>query len=183
MSVHKRYEPRFYKSHGTGEFLIEQFKKIGKKVIFERGVLVFHPENISIGSNVYIGHNAILKGYYKNEMKIGSNTWIGQGCFLHSGGGIEIGEFAGIGPFVKILTHQHCEEAPNKPLILCKQKYEKVMIGDGCDIGIGAIILPGVTIGKNSIVGAGAVVVKDVAPYSVVAGSPARLIRMRDNIK
>lgn len=175
----KKIAPHKYRSHGTGKFTRRQFKRIGKDVIFERGVLVFHPENISIGNNVYVGHNAMLKGYYKNEMEIGNNTWIGQGSFLHSGGGIKIGSFVGIGPFVKILTHQHMEEAPNKPLILCEQRFRKVVIEDGCDIGIGAIILQGVKIGRGSIVGAGAVVPRDVKPYSVVAGVPARLIRKR----
>lgn len=49
-----------HKSHGNGEFTIEQFKKIGNNVIFEKGVLVFHPENIELGDDIYIGHQAIL---------------------------------------------------------------------------------------------------------------------------
>jgi len=175
----KEYKPRLYRSHGSGEFSVDRFRSIGKNVIFEKGVLVFHPENIEVGNNVYIGHNAMLKGYYKNLMKIGDNSWIGQGCFLHSGGGLTIGKFVGIGPFVKFLTHYHIEEELNKPILLCKQKGEEVIIEDNCDIGIGAIILPGVVIGKGSMVGAGAVVTKNVKPYSVVAGSPARSLRKR----
>lgn len=173
------YKPRLYISHGSGKFNIKQFRSIGKNVIFEKGVLVFHPENIEIGNNVYVGHNAMLKGYYKNTMKIGDNTWIGQGCFLHSGGGLTIGKFVGIGPLVKILTHAHKEEGVKKPILLCEQEYKIVVIKDNCDIGIGAIILPGVSIGEGSIIGAGAVVTRNVEPYSVVAGVPAKLIRKR----
>jgi acetyltransferase-like isoleucine patch superfamily enzyme len=55
-----------------------------------------------------------------------------------------------------------------------------VRIGAWADIGVNAVILPGVTIGKGAIVGAGAVVTEDVAPFSVVAGVPARLLRWRD---
>lgn len=77
---------KLYKSHGNGFFKEDDFKKIGKNVIFEDNVLVFHPENIEIGNNVYIGHNTILKGYYRNAMIIGDDTWIGQFCFFHSAG-------------------------------------------------------------------------------------------------
>jgi len=173
----KKY--RLYKSHGTGEFKIEDFKKIGDNVIFEKGVLVFHPQNISIGKNVYIGHNTILKGYYKNEMTIGDHTWIGQCCFLHSAGGITIGKAVGIGPMVKILTSVHSDDNLSKPVLFNDLEFKKVIICDGCDIGMGSIILPGVKIEEGSIVGAGSVVTKDVPPYSVVAGVPARVLRER----
>lgn len=171
---------KMHKPHGDGLFSVKDFKKIGENVIFERGVLVFHPENISIGNNVYIGHNTILKGYFKNEMVIGEHTWIGQGCFLHSGGGIEIGKAVGIGPMVKIITSVHREDDPSKPLIFCDLEFGKVVIEDECDIGVGSIILPGVKIGEGSIVGAGSVVDKDVAPYSVVVGVPAKGLRRRN---
>jgi len=172
-------KPELHKTHGDGQFSLEDFKKIGENVIFERGVLVFHPENISIGNNVYIGHNTILKGYYKNEMVIGDHTWIGQACFLHSGGGIEIGRAVGIGPTVKIITSVHREDDLSKPLIFCDFEFGKVVIEDGCDIGVGAIILPDVRIGKGSIIGAGSVVNKDVEPYTIVAGVPAKVLRRR----
>jgi acetyltransferase-like isoleucine patch superfamily enzyme len=171
--------PKMHKTHGDGSFAVKDFKKIGENVIFEKGVLVFHPENISIGNNVYIGHNTILKGYYKNEMVIGDHTWIGQGCFLHSGGGIEIGKAVGIGPMVKIITSVHREDDFSKPLIFCDYEFGKVIIEDGCDIGVSAIILPGVKIGEGSIIGASSVVTKDVEPYTVAAGIPAKVLRNR----
>ena len=54
------------RSHGTGEFTPDQFGKLGDGCVFERGALVFHPENIELGSNIYVGHNTILHGYYKD---------------------------------------------------------------------------------------------------------------------
>ena len=166
-------------THGDGTFTSKDFKTIGGDVIFEDGVRVFHPENITIGNNVYIGHDTILKGYYKNEMNIGDHTWIGQNCFFHSAGGMDIGKAVGIGPAVKILTSTHREEKLSKPLLFCDLEFGKVIIADGCDIGIGVIILPGVKVGKGSIVGAGSVVTKDVEPYTVVAGVPAKFLRKR----
>lgn len=169
-----------YKSHEDGTFEKSQFKSIGDNVILEKGIKVWHPENIEIGNNVYIGHDAHLKGYYNNNMKIGDYSWIGQQCFFHSGGGIEIGKYVGIGPGVKILTLQHANlEDIEKPIIEHEQEYKKVTIEDDVDIGVGAIILPGITIGKGSVIGAGSVVTKDVEPYSIIVGNPARLLRKR----
>jgi acetyltransferase-like isoleucine patch superfamily enzyme len=168
-----------HKSHGDGTFSLEQFKKIGQNVVFEKGVMVFHPETIELGNNIYIGHQTILKGYYKGEFVIGDGTWIGQQCFFHSAGNIQIGKNVGIGPGVKILTSEHGEEGVDIPILQSHLEFKRVIIEDDVDIGIGSIILPGITIGKGALVGAGAVVTADVAPYDVVAGVPARKIRSR----
>src|SRR5437879_1878688 len=108
---------RINESHGTGAFELSEFKKLGENVVFESGVLVFHPRTISIGRNVYIGHNTILKGYHKGELIIGDNSWIGQMCFLHSAGGIVIEADVGLGPCVKILTSFHKDEGFIGPII------------------------------------------------------------------
>lgn len=170
---------RSYVSHGTGVFAREQFGRIGQNVIVEPGVLVFHPENIEIGDNVYIGHNTILKGYHKNRLVIGDHTWIGQGCFFHSAGGITIGKGVGIGPMVKVITSEHSGEKIDMPVMFTDLKFAPVMLRDGCDIGIGSTILPGATIGEGAIVGAGAVVACDVPEFEVWAGVPARRLRAR----
>jgi acetyltransferase-like isoleucine patch superfamily enzyme len=168
-----------HSTHGDGKFSLEDFLSIGENVIFENGVLVFHPENITIGNNVYIGHNTILKGYHKNKMSIGDNTWIGQGCYFHSGGDLRIGSNVGIAPCVKIFTSVHNETPISNPVIHNELIMKEVFIENGCDIGLGAILLPGVKIGEGALVGAGSVVIEDVAPLSVVAGSPARFVRQR----
>lgn len=170
---------RRYSSEGPGNFNLTDFKSVGENVIFESGVLVFHPENISLGINIYIGHNAILKGYHKNEMIIGDHSWIGQGCYFHSAGGISIGKAVGIGPFVKILTSFHESDDPSLPILYHNLVFREVRIGDGCDIGIGAIIMPGVKIGEGAIIGAGAVVIESIPPYGIAVGMPAKVIRGR----
>jgi len=168
-----------YKTHGTGLFSNNQLKKIGNNVIIEKNVLIFHPENVSLSDNIYIGHNSILKGYYKNELTVGSNTWIGQSCFFHSAGGLEIGCDVGIGPFVKILTSSHTSDYLGKPIINNPLEFKRVIIENNADIGVGAIILPGVVIGEGAIIGAGAVVTKDVTSRSIVVGNPAKLLKYR----
>lgn len=171
--------PRDYHSHGTGSYKISGFRSIGRNVVLEEGALIFNPQTITLGDNVYVGHYTILKGYHKNEMRIDDNTWIGQMCFLHSAGGIRIGKSVGIGPGVKILTAVHGEGALSNPVINNQLEFREVVIEDGCDIGIGAIILPGVHVGKGAMIGAGSVVTKDVEDYTVVAGNPAKLLRER----
>jgi len=168
-----------YQSHGSGKFKTEQFKCLGTNVIIENGVLVFHPEHTCIGDNVYIGHNTILKSYYKNEMIIGSHTWIGQNCFIHSAGGIVIGKGVGIGPMVKIISSSHEDGPLSTPVMFNKLIFKKVVLEDGCDIGAGTVILPGIKIGEGAIIGAGSVVTKDIPSFTVAAGVPARPLRKR----
>jgi acetyltransferase-like isoleucine patch superfamily enzyme len=168
-----------YASHGNGAFNREDFAQIGEDVIIEDGVLVFHPQSIHIGNNVYLGHNTILHGYHKGEISIGDHTWVGQACFLHGAGGMIIGKAVGIGPLVKILTSEHIGADLSKPVIFSDLEFDQVVIGDGSDIGIGSIILPGVEIGEGSIIGAGSVVTRNVPPYTVFAGNPAKNLRTR----
>ena len=171
--------PQPRRSHGTGQFDLSDFSHLGEGVVFEAGILIFHPENIEIGHHVYIGHNTILKGYHNNKMIIGDGTWIGQQCFFHSAGNIVIGKNVGIGPSVKIITSFHREEGRDKPILHSQLEFAPVTIHDDCDIGVGTIILPGVTVGCGVQIGAGAVVNKNLPPYAVAAGIPARVIRLR----
>jgi acetyltransferase-like isoleucine patch superfamily enzyme len=169
-------------SHGTG-LPPWEFRFLGEGTVIEHGVLVFHPENIFLGENVYIGHLAILKGYYRNEMRIGNGTWIGQQCFLHAAGGIEIGKEVGIGPGVKMLTSVHdLELGQDQPIMRRAINLAPIRIGDGCDLGVNAVILPGVNLGLRVQVGAGAVVTRSFPDDSVIAGVPARLLRRTQTI-
>ena len=167
------------RSHGTGRFERSQLRAIADDAVLEEGVLIFHPETISIGQGVYVGHQAILKGYHNRQMTIEDGAWIGQQCFFHSAGGLSIGKNVGVGPGVKIITSFHAEEGRDKPILHSRIEFRAVVLEDDCDIGVGAVILPGVRIGKGAQVGAGAVVTADVAAYDVVAGVPAKRLRSR----
>ena len=160
------------KSHGTG-LAPWRFSHIGTKVVIENEVLIFHPENIYLDNNIYIGHQTILKAYYKNKLQIGSGTWIGQQVFIHAAGGVEIGKNVGIGPGVKILSSSHLLGNQKSPIMQNPIDFKPVTIGSGCDLGINSVILPGVTLGNNCQVGAGAVVTKNFPSQSIIAGVPA----------
>lgn len=169
-------------SHGTGVFEPSHLKQLGSDVVIEAGVLIFHPENISLGSGVYVGHHTMLKAYHTNEMIIGDGTWIGQMCFFHSAGGLMIGKHVGIGPGVKILTSSHELERDlplEIPILHRPIEFAPVIIEDDADIGVGCILLPGVRVGRGAQVGAGSVVTKDIPDFTVAYGNPAKVMRER----
>ncbi len=167
------------RSHGTGVVDRGALKRCPTSVVIEPGALIFHPENVTLDEDVYVGHYAVLKGYYKNELVVRRGAWIGQAAFLHAAGGITVGEDVGVGPHVCVLTSTHADPGRDLPIMRGALEFAPVVLEDGCDIGVGAVILPGVTVGKGAQVGAGAVVTRDVPAYAVVAGNPARLLRSR----
>jgi acetyltransferase-like isoleucine patch superfamily enzyme len=112
-------------------------------------------------------------------MIIQDDVWIGQQCFLHSAGGLTIEEGVGIGPGVRIITSYHSDPGRGRPIMSGELVLARVTIGRFSDVGTGSVILPGVSIGEGTQVGAGAVVAEDTPAYSVVAGIPARVLRMR----
>jgi len=168
-----------HRSHGDGRFRVEQLARCGGDCVFEEGVLIFHPERVELGRNVYVGHRAILKGYHENTMRIGDETWIGQQAFLHSAGGLDIGARVGIAPGVRIITSFHAEAGRDLAILNSPVELAPVLVEDDADLGVGVIVLPGVHIGKGAQIGAGAVVTEDVPPYTVSIGVPAKVVRER----
>ena len=121
---------------------------------------------------------AIVSPFYCDcgcRMTIGKNVIINKGATILSPGKVEIEDNVLIGPEVKIATVDH--DFYDRHNLL---HFGKVTIKENAWIGIGAIICPGVTIGKNAVVAAGAVVTKDVPDNVVVGGSPARFIKELD---
>lgn len=118
------------------------------------------------------------KIYTSGKLIIGENTWIGLNAFIVTSGQgtIKIGRYVSIGPQVFIGTGTH-EINPYGPRIAGKGINKDITIGDGVWIGARAVILPGVTIGEMSIIGAGAVVTKDIESYSLAAGIPATVVK------
>lgn len=168
-----------WRSHGTGRFRPEELGSLGDRCVLEDGVLVFNPSTVHLDDDVYVGHRAILKGDTRGELRIEQGSWIGQDCYMHSAGGIRIGERVGIGPRVMILTSTHRETPPPAAILDAPLSFAPVEVGAGADIGIGAILLPGARVGAGAQIGAGAVVTGTIADGMVAAGVPARVLRRR----
>ncbi|MCA9473029.1 MAG: acyltransferase [Nitrospira sp.] len=136
---------------------------------------------IVLGDQILLGRNSILT-CNDSAMSIGNFVSIGPFCFLVSRSHLTIGSNVAIGAGTHMLGGGHAYDDPDMPVIHQARVSKGITVEDGAWIGIGAKILDGVTIGRNSIVGAGAVVSKDVPPWTVVLGNPARVVEKRKQV-
>lgn len=142
-------------------------------------------EGIIVGDNVSIGRFAMIRpsGYYGREigvgLEIGSDSSVGPYCYIGCGGGIKIGNNVMLSPRVSLHSENHIFVHSDIPIKEQGVTKSPIIIEDNCWIASSSVILSGVTIGKGSIVAAGAVITKDVEPLSVVGGIPAEVIGKR----
>lgn len=174
-------------SHGDGDFDTLMRRAIwralargfGDGVRIGRGVVPVHPETFEIGNGVFIGDQSMIQGRFDGTCVIGHHVWIGPQSYFDARN-LVIEDHVGWGPGAKVLGSTHTGIPIDVPIIQTDLEIRPVRIGAWADIGVNAVILPGVTVGKGAIVGAGAVVTEDVEPFTVVAGVPARRLRRRD---
>lgn len=179
------------------------FKSVGPGLILGRGLVFRHPARISFGANVAVddygfvdasgsgvkgvqlgdgvilSRNCVVLG--KNgHVVFGERVDVGCNCVFASAGGITIGAATLIAGNCYIGGGRYYHDRL-EPAILDQGSYSRgeVVIGEKSWIGAGAIIMDGIKIGKGVIVGAGSVVTKDVPDYAVIAGIPARILRIR----
>jgi acetyltransferase-like isoleucine patch superfamily enzyme len=138
-----------------------------------------HLETFELGDRVFIGAHTYIQGRFDGTCQIGNQVWIGPQSYFDARELI-IEDYVGWGPGAKVLGSAHTGLPIDVPIIQTDLEIKGVKVETGADIGMNAVLLPGVTIGKGSIVGAGAVVTKDVPPFAIVAGVPARFIRWRE---
>jgi acetyltransferase-like isoleucine patch superfamily enzyme len=154
-------------------------QRFGHGVRIESGAGFKHLETFEIGDRVFIGSQSYIQGRFDGKCVIGNNVWIGPQSYFDARD-LTIEENVGWGPGAKVLGSTHTGLPIDVPIIQTDLEIKSVKIEAGADIGMNAVILPGVTVGKGSIVGAGAVVTKNVPPFAIVAGVPARFLRWRD---
>lgn len=122
-----------------------------------------------------IGQGAVLYGGFEirspGKLQIGANSCIGHNAILDARGGLVIGSYVNFSSEVMIWTAQHDYRSST-----FETGFKPVTIGDYGWLGPRCIILPGVTIGEGAVIAAGAVVTKNVAPYTLVGGVPAQKI-------
>ena len=162
----------------------------GKTVTIGNNVQIkaLSKEGIKIGNNVSILSNTIIEctGVIRNigeELVVGNNVGIAQNCFIQVRGKVLIGNNVIFGPGVSIFSENHNYSDPTEFINKQGETRIGVTINDGVWIASGATILDGVTIGSNSIIAAGSLVNKDVPPFSIVGGVPAKLLKVREKSK
>lgn len=115
-----------------------------------------------------------IHGVCYDKIRIGKNVFINSNLLAMARGGITIEDNVQIAANVQLITNNH--DMYDRMLLLCKP----IVIREGAWIGAGATILPGIEVGKHAVVGAGAIVTKDVPDYAVVVGNPAKVIKTLD---
>ena len=113
-----------------------------------------------------------------NNIELGKSVAFNNNCYINAFGGLKIGDRTGIGPGVMIHTANHLTD-PATPIVEQGWESRAVSIGKDCFIGMGVIILPGVTSGDDVVIGAGSVVNKDIPSWSIAVGNPCKVIRKR----
>jgi acetyltransferase-like isoleucine patch superfamily enzyme len=143
------------------------------------------PDRLTLGAGAFVDHGVVLHcggqewSGGEGRISIGANTYIGPASVLFGAGGIDIADAVLISPGVVITSQQHSfdkrdEDMRNQPL-----RFATITIERDVWIGANATILPGVRLGRGCVVGAGAVVTRDVPPMALVTGVPARVARER----
>lgn len=154
-------------------------RQAGHGLRVERGARFRHPETLEIGDGVFIGEQSMIQGRINGTCTIGHHAWIGPHSFLDARQ-LTLGEYVGWGPGAKVLGSTHTGQPADVPIIETDLEIKPVTVEAWADIGVNAVLLPGVTVGRGAIVGAGAVVTDDVPPFAIVAGVPARMLRYRE---
>ena len=185
--VFSRVRGRLYSS-----FITYSFQAIGKySFIRYRMRLLKGAQYITIGNNSHIGVQAELTAWDKfgcdiftPSIKIGDNVSIGSYCHITAINSIVIGNGVLTGRWVTITDNSHgdtdSDSLNTSPVKRPLKSKGPVIIEDNVWIGDKATILPGVTIGKGSVIGTNAVVTKDVPPYSIAVGNPIRIINSKN---
>jgi acetyltransferase-like isoleucine patch superfamily enzyme len=154
-------------------------RKAGNDIQVAPEVVLKHAETFELGDSVFIGAQTMIQGRFDGTCRIGNHVWIGPHAYFDARN-LVLEDYVGWGPGAKVLGSAHTGDPIDVPIITTGLVIKPVHIGFGADIGTNATILPGVHVGAHSIVGAGSVVTHDVPDYAIVAGTPARVIRYRN---
>ena len=163
--------------------------RLGNGVYLDQGAYLHAcPQGIELGEKTIVMHGAILHVYnFRNiphaGIKIGRDSLVGEYTVIRGQGGVNIGDRVYTSPFTQIIAVNHVFDDPRKPFIAQGITAEGIVIEDDVWLGAGAIVTDGVRIGRGAVVAAGAVVTKDVPPYTVVGGVPARPIKDIDEVE
>lgn len=150
---------------------------LAEKVILE--ARTEKDRGIVLGDRVVIRENTILTAT-RGTIVLDDNAWVGPNCLFYGNGGLVIGKKVLIAGHTVIATINHNFDRLDVPIYDQGTTFEPVTICDGAWVGLNTSIMPGVTIGEGAVVGAGSVVTKNIPPYCIAVGNPARVVKKRE---
>ncbi|RLC65707.1 MAG: hypothetical protein DRI48_06430, partial [Chloroflexi bacterium] len=159
---------------------------LGRRVYLDHGVYLHAcPQGVFIGDETFVMHGSVLHVYNFRDLPdagiwIGRNCFVGELCLIRGQGGVQIGDSVLLAPRVQILAVNHLFDDPPRPVIQQGITAQGIVVEDGAWIGAGAILVDGVRVGARAVVGAGAVVTRNVPPQTLALGVPARVVRRLD---
>ncbi len=164
------------------EDFMRRFARVGREVEVFRWALVLKPEVIEIGDGTRLDDYCRLEG--GSGLRIGRRVHIASFASIFGGGRAEVGDFSGMAQGARVITgtgHPCEEQFPFR--VLEGDPYHRMrgysILGAYSFVAANAVVLPNITVGEGAVVAAGAVATRDVPPWTIVAGVPARVIGMR----
>jgi acetyltransferase-like isoleucine patch superfamily enzyme len=180
------------------------FGRIGKNVTFGRNITIRHPHKIKIGDNCIIDENCVLDAKGNDPLgielgdncvlsrnnilsckgghiKLGDGTNIAQNSLVHSEVAVEMGKNTLVASYVYFVGGGNHDFSRTDAPVIQQPSLSRggILIDDNCWFGAGVIVLDGSKIGRDCVIGAGAIVNSDLPPYSLAVGTPARVLRNR----
>lgn len=155
------------------------FDSVGKETVFEGYFEVPLYYRVNIGESCNISRGVSFITTDKGRIDLGNRVYLGRDCVLASEASIVIGDNTMLAEFVSVIDADHGTTGNGLPIRDQDLVPRPVKIGPDVWIGRGCAILKGVTIGEGAVIGANSVVTRDIPPYAVACGSPARVIRYR----
>ncbi len=168
------------------EFIGASCLEIGNGVHIFRGVRINGqgPNNrICLADGVSLERGVEIGCFENSGLEIGERTFIGSYACIYGSGDVRIGRDCLIAAYSVIVANNHKFADPSKKIRDQGVTRKGIVIEDDCWLGAGVKVLDGVTIGQGSVIGAGAVVTKDIPPYSVAVGVPAKVVLQRKEIE
>lgn len=166
------------------------FGAMGPGTVLWSPIMLNNTHCVELGRDIIVYHGArfdiVTERFgrkFTPRVVIGDGSSFQQNFHLACAEEIVIGRNVAVTQNVGIFDIWHPYEDPERPIAEQPLKTAPVHIGDGCLIGMGAVIHPGVTIGEHCLIGANSVVTRDVPPFSVALGMPAKVIRRYDHTR